>query len=274
MWGWIVWSVITLIGIILLVIYRLSRADPRPFIMPEDAYKGHVAGAVFATLTCLAAVLILFVDIGKLHFLWVFFLMAFFSVLVTYIRIPLISPSILWLAKQVTGVKENGSLSHLLIIDAGKHDFGSIQTGLLPNPQIYPQNSQTIGTETKELKNCRKEAEEGNISAQCAMGICLAEGNGIKQDFQESLMWYSLAAETGNPTAQYNLGIFYMMGPAGVDQNLIEAAKWFRKSAEAGIAIAQYRLGFMYANGAGVPKDEEEAKRRIKMVQKIRRLRT
>ena len=38
-----------------------------------------------------------------------------------------------------------------------------------------------------------------------------------------------------------------------------EAVKWFRKAAEQGDASAQYNLGVMYANGEGVPEDYVKA---------------
>lgn len=65
-------------------------------------------------------------------------------------------------------------------------------------------------------------------------------------------------AESGDPIAQYNLGICYVKGD-GVPQDLAEAAKWFRNVADQGFAQGQYRLGLQYAIGHGVAKDMEEA---------------
>ena len=41
----------------------------------------------------------------------------------------------------------------------------------------------------------------------------------------------------------------------GVPEDDAEAMKWFRKAAEQGDATGQYNLGVMYANGEGVPED-------------------
>ncbi|MDZ4816011.1 MAG: tetratricopeptide repeat protein, partial [Verrucomicrobiota bacterium] len=38
----------------------------------------------------------------------------------------------------------------------------------------------------------------------------------------------------------------------------VEAVKWYRKAAEQGNASAQFNLGLKYAKGEGVPKDEIE----------------
>ena len=52
------------------------------------------------------------------------------------------------------------------------------------------------------------------------------------------------------------LGIYYYE-----QQNNKEAVKWFRKAAEQGDATAQYYLGLCYYRGKGVRKDHEEALR-------------
>ena len=61
-------------------------------------------------------------------------------------------------------------------------------------------------------------------------------------------------ANSGDPSAQYDLGVMLMNGQ-GTSKNNIEALGWFRMAAEQGYDLAQYSLGFMYGNGAGVPRD-------------------
>jgi TPR repeat protein len=46
-----------------------------------------------------------------------------------------------------------------------------------------------------------------------------------------------------------------------VQEDDVEAVKWFRLAAEQGDASAQYNLGVMYTNGEGVPKDDVTAAR-------------
>ena len=65
-------------------------------------------------------------------------------------------------------------------------------------------------------------------------------------------------AEQGHSRAQYNLGWMYYHGN-GVLQEYKESVRWYRKSAEQGYSKAQYNLGVMYAKGQGVPKDSERA---------------
>ena len=72
-----------------------------------------------------------------------------------------------------------------------------------------------------------------------------AEGQGVPQDYAEAVKWFRLAADQGNATAQYNLGLMYDKGQ-GVPQNYAEAVKWYRLAADQGNAVAQFNLGVMY----------------------------
>lgn len=74
----------------------------------------------------------------------------------------------------------------------------------------------------------------------------------------ETLEQTKNAAEQGDASAQYNLGLRYVDG-RGVAKDSAEAAKWFRKAADQGNANGQFELGYMYENGKGVAKDEVEA---------------
>ncbi len=61
-------------------------------------------------------------------------------------------------------------------------------------------------------------------------------------------------AEAGDAEAQCNLGVCYANGK-GVRKDGEEAVKWYRKAADQGLALRQYHLGLCYANGEGVPED-------------------
>jgi TPR repeat protein len=93
---------------------------------------------------------------------------------------------------------------------------------------------------------------------QDALGWMYSEGNGVDQDFKESVKWFRKAAEQGYANAQNRLGYKYDIGE-GVPRDDKEAVKWYRKSAEQGHPMAQSNMGNMYLTGAGVPKDDEEA---------------
>ena len=108
------------------------------------------------------------------------------------------------------------------------------------------------------LREWKPLAEQGNASAQYNLGVMYDNGQGVSEDDEEAVKWYTLAAEQGNPQSQGNLGVMYEHGQ-GVPKDDKEAVKWYRLAAEQGHASAQYLLGMMYDDGDGVPEDDKEA---------------
>jgi hypothetical protein len=68
-------------------------------------------------------------------------------------------------------------------------------------------------------------------------------------------------AQQGNPSAQNALGLLYAEGDdkRSIKQDEGEAAGWFTRAAENGSVPAQYKLGLLYWGGHGVPKDANKA---------------
>lgn len=61
-------------------------------------------------------------------------------------------------------------------------------------------------------------------------------------------------ADGGDPEAQYELGMAYVVG-VGVERDPKAAAAWMEKAALQGFPAAVADLGVMYLNGDGVPRD-------------------
>jgi hypothetical protein len=101
-------------------------------------------------------------------------------------------------------------------------------------------------------------AEQGDAGAQFMLGAMYEKGDGVPQDSQISVKWYTLAAEQGHHPAQTNLGTMYRKGD-GVPQDYEIAVKWYTLAAEQGNAAAQTLLGFMYAVGHGVIQNNVHA---------------
>jgi uncharacterized protein len=85
------------------------------------------------------------------------------------------------------------------------------------------------------------------------------EGQGVRRDVQQAVVWYERAAEHGDAIARFSLGSIYEHGADGVARNLVKAASWYRKAGERGLVTAQYRLGLMYRDGRGVPRNQQQA---------------
>ena len=109
-----------------------------------------------------------------------------------------------------------------------------------------------------EFKDELIAAKQGEVTAQYNVGICYLMGVGVEKDDREGAKWLRKAADQGFAYAQSNLGILYDNG-VGVAEDDAEAVKWYRKAAEQGDAYAQFNLAMMYYNGKGVTKDYDEA---------------
>ena len=115
-----------------------------------------------------------------------------------------------------------------------------------------------LAVDEDDVAELRQAAQQGNASAQYALGIAYATGKGVPQEDAQALVWYRRAAEQGHEKAQHNLGLMYQNGE-GTLKNNAEALIWYRRAANQGLASAQNNLGLMYKNGHGVPKDFAEA---------------
>lgn len=76
-------------------------------------------------------------------------------------------------------------------------------------------------------------ASKGDVDAQFFLGVMYSRGQGVEQDFRQSLKWYLKAAEQGDMQAQSKLGVMY--GNAqGIPQDFVQAHKWYSLAALAG----------------------------------------
>ena len=100
---------------------------------------------------------------------------------------------------------------------------------------------------------CNKKAEEGDAEAQFNLALMYEKGDGIKQDKQKALYWYTKAAEQGLFVAQNNLGFMYNEGE-GIEQDKQKAIYWLTKAAEQGHFIAQTNLAHIYFKGTAQDK--------------------
>lgn len=103
-------------------------------------------------------------------------------------------------------------------------------------------------------------AKKGDVESQFQLGVKYQNGDGVTQDYQESIRWYRLASEKGNVHAQYKLGLLLDTENAS-EKDLNEAKKWYKMASGQGHARAQYRLGEMYFYGIGGVQNYEEAEK-------------
>jgi TPR repeat protein len=109
----------------------------------------------------------------------------------------------------------------------------------------------------KSLAWLRRSAEHGSAYGQCAFGTLLSDGEGVKKDPREALVWMKRAFRGGNTSAApNNIAITYRE-----NGHLQQAIRWFRKSVAFGDDGTNIQLGIHYYWGRGVRADYPTAVR-------------
>ena len=86
------------------------------------------------------------------------------------------------------------------------------------------------GDYTTALSLYRRAADQGDETAQFILGVMYSKGQGAPQDYTTALSWYRRAAEQGNVGAQFILGVMYSKGQGG-PQDYVLAHKWLNLAA-------------------------------------------
>jgi len=105
---------------------------------------------------------------------------------------------------------------------------------------------------------CEPWAEEGMALLEKAAGqghayamLMLGQEHGDREEHEQAMEWLTKAAETGLPTAMFNLGCCLDQGEGGATPDYPAAAGWYRRAAVAGIGRAAQNLASMYTVGRG-----------------------
>ena len=113
----------------------------------------------------------------------------------------------------------------------------------------------------ENISECTTLAEQGDPQAQANMGSMYYSGAGVPRNYRKTMMWYKESAGQdwmGASGSHVYVGMMYSQG-LGVAKNYKLAKKWFVQAAEMGNGTGQYSLGIMYRNGNGTPRDNLKA---------------
>lgn len=91
------------------------------------------------------------------------------------------------------------------------------------------------------VDDLRKLAEQGDPTAQFALGAHYATGEDVQQNLAEAIPWFIRAAEQGNVAAQSALGAYYSVG-RGVPHDVNKAYFWSILASVSGDETSKYRL--------------------------------
>jgi uncharacterized protein len=101
-------------------------------------------------------------------------------------------------------------------------------------------------------------ADAGNPSAEDELGILFVMGLGVVKDYQRAFELFNKGAVAGSASAMGNLGSMYANGYF-VQEDDAKALEWYEKSIEAGNAFGLAQAGVMYFDGKGTPVDYKMA---------------
>lgn len=88
-----------------------------------------------------------------------------------------------------------------------------------------------IDASAVEVAAIKSLAESGNLSAQFNLGLMYDDGQRVHQSFTLAFKWYERAANKGDADAQTKLGLMYKNGK-GMLQDVVIAAAWYEKAAK------------------------------------------
>lgn len=98
-----------------------------------------------------------------------------------------------------------------------------------------------------------RKARKGDVESQVNLGLMFSADGRVLYDWAEASRWFRMAADQGDSTAQFMLGL------GELDRNPVEAMIWLQKAAEQGHAEAQYELGKLIESGDLADFDFDDA---------------
>jgi len=99
-----------------------------------------------------------------------------------------------------------------------------------------------------------REANTGDPLAQHELGLRYLMGESVAADTAYAVYWIKKAADQNLTSAKYNYAILLLNG-MGVEWNPFAAFKYFKNAAEDGMVQAQYIVGVLYTDNLTVKRD-------------------
>jgi TPR repeat protein len=134
----------------------------------------------------------------------------------------------------------------------------------LADPLVDATRAIDNGNPAQAFKLLSPLASSGNPAAQYRLGILYYLGQGVPEDENQAVILWKKAAAQGSTDAMYQLGSAFLFGSQAaktVPDPDREAAIWYFQAASAGHVEAQYHLGLLFLAGKGVIDSRTEAAR-------------
>jgi uncharacterized protein len=132
------------------------------------------------------------------------------------------------------------------------------------DPLVEATRAIESGRQSQAVQILTPLATTGNPVAQYKLGMLYYLGQGVPEDEKQAIILWKKAAAQGSIDAMYQLGSAFLFGSQAakiVPDPDREAATWYFQAASAGHAEAQYHLGLLFLAGKGVIDSRAEAAR-------------
>jgi TPR repeat protein len=113
--------------------------------------------------------------------------------------------------------------------------------------------------EKKDADSAQKWLEKGWEKGCVLCGRRLAQRYSAKKDEKAANDWGRKAAEKGDPSVQYVLGLRYLDGLSELEKDEKLGVYWITRAAEQEYAPAKLSLAQLYSEGKLLPKDEKKS---------------
>jgi len=111
------------------------------------------------------------------------------------------------------------------------------------------------GRDAEAVRLIRLAANQGQPAAQYRLAKLYELGIGVTQNHATAMDLLALSAKGGNSVAMHDLGHYYAIGANEQEPDINTAVGWFHKAADRGIVDSQFNLGVLYGEGTGVDRD-------------------
>ncbi len=152
------------------------------------------------------------------------------------------------IAPQTTRIAVPMSSDPIESLLSGARD-GSPAAALLVGLQYLEGNDAPVSEGVRWLQVA---AEQGEPMAQYRLGSIYEHGRSVPADPSQATFWYEQAARGGNRKAMHNFAVAYVSG-IGIEQDFAEGLRWFGSAADLGLADSQFNLGVLFESGLGTP---------------------
>lgn len=117
--------------------------------------------------------------------------------------------------------------------------------------------------ELEAFAGALRAAESGQPDAQFIVGVYYREGYGTRKSEKKALSWFQKSADNGFVDAHLVLGLYYTCG-RGVKRDVVRGVKHYEACADVN-PIANYMLSRFYLGTLGIPTSEAKSLHHLKI---------